>query len=116
LIAADRCLIPFDCDAFARDALLDLIDALEEIRADHNDNLTVEGVIINQFQARAKLPQTAVDELKAAGIHVLAPYLSSSVKMKESHASRTPLIYLEPRHRLSQEFVSLYNSLNSAGA
>jgi len=111
LIAADRCLIPFDCDAFARDALIDLIAVLEEIRDDHNDKLSVEGVIINQFQARAKLPQAAVDELKSVGIHVLAPYLSSSIKMKESHACRTPLIYLEPQHKLSKEFAELYNGL-----
>jgi chromosome partitioning protein len=112
LIAADRCLIPFDCDAFARDALLDLIDALAEIRDDHNAALQVEGVIINQFQARAKLPQMAVDELKTAGIQVLAPYLSSSVKMRESHARRMPLIYLEPRHKLSREFAELFATLN----
>ncbi|MCO6705228.1 AAA family ATPase, partial [Streptomyces sp. CHB9.2] len=32
LIAADRCLIPFDCDVFAQQALYDLIEELEEIR------------------------------------------------------------------------------------
>ncbi len=112
LIAADRCLIPFDCDAFARDALMDLMQALEEIKEDHNAQLEVEGVIINQFQARAKLPQIAVDELKQAGLNVLTPYLSSSVKMKESHANRTPLIFMEPRHKLSQEFSELFNGLN----
>ena len=111
LIAADRVLIPFDCDAFARDALLDLLDVLAEIKDDHNAGLEVEGIIINQFLARAKLPQAAVDELKAAGIKVLAPYLSSSVKMKESHATRKPLIYMQPRHKLSQEFALLYQQL-----
>ena len=111
LIAADRVLIPFDCDAFARDALLDLLDVLAEIKDDHNAGLEVEGIIINQFLARAKLPQAAVEELKAAGIKVLAPYLSSSVKMKESHATRKPLIYMQPRHKLSQEFALLYQQL-----
>jgi chromosome partitioning protein len=113
LIAADRVLIPFDCDAFARDALLDLMDVLAEIKDDHNEDLEIEGVIINQFLARAKLPQAAVDELKAAGVKVLAPYLSSSIKMKESHANRKPLIYMEPRHKLSLEFASLYQQLAS---
>jgi chromosome partitioning protein len=111
LIAADRCLIPFDCDAFARDALMDLVQALEEIKEDHNAQLEVEGVIINQFQARAKLPQVAVDELKQAGLNVLTPYLSSSVKMKESHANRTPLIFMEPKHKLSLEFSELFSRL-----
>lgn len=112
LIAADRCLIPFDCDVFSRDALMDLLMTLEEIKEDHNESLLIEGIIINQFQARAKLPQAAVDELKKSKLPVMSPYLSSSVKMKESHASNTPLIYLAPNHKLSQEFVGLYQSLS----
>lgn len=112
IIAAERCLIPFDCDAFSKDALVDLIEALEEITEDHNDELEIEGVVINQFQARAKIPQAAVDELKKSGYPVLEPYLSSSVKMKESHAEGKPLAFLAPKHKLSMEFSDLYKKLS----
>lgn len=115
LIAAERCLIPFDCDAFARDALMDLIMTLEEIRDDHNDALEIEGIIINQFQARAKLPQEAVDELSKSGLPVVKPYISSSVKMKESHAQNKPLIYMAPSHKLSLEFIELFKSISKPG-
>jgi chromosome partitioning protein len=64
LIAADACLIPFDCDEFARRALYSLLDNVNEIRADHNAGLEVEGIVINQFQARATLPQQIIDELR----------------------------------------------------
>lgn len=111
LIAADRCLIPFDCDAFSRDALLDLLNVLQEIREDHNDDLQIEGIVINQFQARARLPQAAVDELRSTDLNILQPYLSSSVKMKESHASNQPLVYLARKHKLTNEFVELFNTL-----
>ena len=57
LIAADACLIPFDCDEFARRALYTLMDNVAEIRADHNPDLEVEGIVVNQFQPRASLPQ-----------------------------------------------------------
>lgn len=114
LIAADRCILPYDCDVFARDAMLDLFDDLEEIIEDHNPNLFLEGVVVNQFQARARLPQQAVQELKDAKLRVLKPYLSSSVKVKESHALSTPMIYLEPKHKVSQEFVELYRTLSKS--
>lgn len=113
LIAADRCLIPFDCDAFSRDALMDLLFSLEEVRDDHNGDLEVEGVVINQFVSRAKIPQAAVEQLKADDLPVMEPYLSSSVKMKESHARHKPLIFMEPKHKLTQQFVELYQSLKS---
>ena len=112
LIAADRCLIPFDCDLFSRDALMALLMTLEEVKEDHNDKLEIEGIIINQFQARAKLPQAAVDELSKSRLPVIKPYISNSVKMKESHAQNSPLIYMAPSHKLSQEFVDLYKSIS----
>ena len=112
LIAADRCLIPFDCDAFSRDALLDLLLSIDEIKEDHNDSLEIEGVVINQYQSRAKIPQAAVEELKSIDLNILQPYLSSSVKMKESHASQKPLIHLAAKHKLSTEFIELFTNLN----
>lgn len=113
LIAADRCLIPFDCDAFARRALYALLDNVAEIRADHNERLQVEGIIINQFQSRASLPQQLVDELRAEGLPVLSTLLSSSVKIKESHQQSKPMLHLDARHKLAQEFEGLYDELTA---
>jgi chromosome partitioning protein len=84
LIAADRVLIPFDCDSFSRQALYGLLEEIEELREDHNPALQVEGIVVNQYQARASLPQQMLDALIAAGLPVLPVYLSSSVKMRES--------------------------------
>lgn len=111
LIAADSCLIPFDCDDFSRRALYTLLENVEETRADHNPELHVEGIVINQFLARANLPQRLVDELRAEGLPVLDTMLSSSIKMRESHEQSRPLIHLAPRHKLTEEFVALYDEL-----
>ncbi|WP_313450604.1 ParA family protein [Stutzerimonas kunmingensis] len=115
LIAADRCLIPFDCDSFSRQALYSLLDEIEEMKEDHNDTLEVEGIVVNQFQPRAALPQQMIDELLSEGLPVLPVYLMSSVKMRESHQACTPLVYLDPRHKLSQQFVELHEQLEANG-
>ena len=111
LIAADACLIPFDCDEFSRKALYSLLENVEEIKSDHNRDLRVEGIVVNQYQPRANLPQKVVQELIDEGLPVLQPYLSASVKIKESHEQAKPMIHLDPKHKLSQEFVALYNTL-----
>jgi chromosome partitioning protein len=111
LIAAQGCLIPFDCDDFSRRALHSLLESVAEIQADHNPELAVEGIVVNQFQSRAALPQRTVQELVAEGLPVLEPYLSASVKIKESHERACPMIHLDPRHKLTQEFVALYDAL-----
>jgi chromosome partitioning protein len=114
LIAADTCLIPFDCDDFARRALYTLLENVAEIRADHNVRLAVEGIVINQFQPRANLPQQLVSELIAEGLPVLNTCLSSSVKVKESHEQSLPLVHLAPSHKLTQEYHALYDELERA--
>ena len=114
LIAGDRVLIPFDCDAFSRQALYNILGVIHEIKEDHNDNLEIEGIIANQFQPRANLPTQIVDELKAEKQPVLPVYLNQSVKMRESHQACTPLIYFAPKHNLTQQFMELYALITGA--
>ena len=42
---------------------------------------------------------------------MLEPYLSASVKIKESHEMSCPMIHLDANHKLTQQFVALYESL-----
>lgn len=113
LIAAHRCLIPFDCDAFSREALYNLLAVIAEIKADHNQNLAVEGIVVNQFQGRANIPQQLVQELVESGLPVLQTRLSPSVKVRESHSFSKPLIHLDPNHRLSNEFRALHQEIHA---
>jgi len=112
LIASHGCVIPFDCDAFSREALMTLLGSVTEIQADHNPHLKIEGIVVNQFQSRAKLPQQLVDELTDQGLPVLNTKLSTSVKVRESHSLSKPLIYFVPDHKLTQEFVELHAELS----
>lgn len=114
LIAADRVLVPFDCDDFARQALYALLDNVEEIRLDHNANLTLEGIVVNQFQSRARLPQRLVDELRQEELPLCQTHLPASVVVKESHDRSLPLVHLDPRHKATRAFLELYRELEPA--
>jgi len=116
LIAAQGCLIPFDCDDFSRRALYALMESVQEIQADHNKALVVTGIVVNQFQPRANLPQQLVQELIDEGLPVLQPYLSSSVKIKESHQRALPMVHLDARHKLTLEYLALHAALQPAPA
>jgi chromosome partitioning protein len=114
LIAADRVLIPFDCDSFSRQALYGLLREIEELREDHNEGLEVEGIVVNQFQPRATLPQQLLDELIAEGLPVLPVNLMSSVRMRESHLACMALFLVYLNHKLTQQFVELHDLLNAS--
>jgi len=113
LIAADSVLIPFDCDEFARQALYTLLANIEEIRADHNDELRIEGIVANQFSARSRLPTRLIEELRAEGKPVLPQTLSSSVRVKESHEQHKPMVFFDRNHRVTQEYIALYEALHA---
>lgn len=113
LIGAERCLIPFDCDDFSRRALYTLLENVAEVRADHNPELEVEGIVVNQFQSRSKLPGQVVGELRDEGLPVLEEMISASVVVKESHREARPLIHLKRSHKVTREFVALYERLAS---
>jgi len=113
LIAADACLIPFDCDDFSRQALYGLLEAVEEIRVDHNEALRVEGIVVNQFLARASQPQRIVQALSDEGLPVLPTRLSSSVKVRESHDAARPLVWFAPGHKLTAEYLALFDELET---
>lgn len=112
LIASERVLVPFDCDDFARQALYVLLDNIAEIQADHNEDLVLDGIVVNQFQARAKLPNKLVEELIAEGQPVLGAKLSPSIKVKESHDASVPLVHFDAKHKISQQFSALYDEIN----
>lgn len=113
LIACDRCLIPFDCDSFSKDSLNLLTLALKELKNDHNNNLEIEGVIVNHFQQQANLPKALVNQLVSEGHPVLKTMLPSSIKVRESHSASQPLIHLCPNHKITKEFVALYEEITS---
>jgi chromosome partitioning protein len=113
LVAAEACLVPFDCDDFSRRALYALLENVREIQADHNPELYVEGIVINQFQPQARLPQQLVQALIEEGLPVIPHYLSSSIKIRESHEAAMPMIHFAPKHKLTQEWLALYKGLKN---
>lgn len=113
LIAANRVLIPFDCDSFSRQALFNLMNNIRELQGDHNKDLVIEGIVVNQFNSQAKLPHELIDELKQESFPIIDAYLSSSVKMKESHRAQKPLVHFAPKHKLTTQFNELFDLIET---
>jgi chromosome partitioning protein len=116
LMASDRVLVPFDCDAFSASAVQHVAEIVQEVALDHRPQLAIEGIIINHFQAQANHHKNAIESIGKLGFPLLQPYLSPSVVMRESHAARVPLVYYKPAHKLSQEFKALAALLRTSPA
>jgi len=114
LIATDSCLIPFDCDAFSVEAMYFIMEAIQEIKEDHNQKLHIEGIIANHYHAQARHPRALIASLIEEGLPILPVYLTTSVKMRESHQLCKPVVYAFPNHKLSKLFGELYQVLDTS--
>ncbi|MEC9076732.1 MAG: ParA family protein [Pseudomonadota bacterium] len=113
MIAANRIVVPFDCDTFSKQALYQLIETIKEMKADNNAQLSLEAIIPNQVSSRANLPQPLIDELKADSLPVTKTTLSSSVIMRECHDKAKPSVHLKSKDPLNIEFEALFQELES---
>lgn len=113
LVAAETCLIPFDCDLFSRNAIYHLFQGVNALKQKYHSQLRIEGVVVNQYQPGAALPKRLVDELIHEGLPILSTYISSSIKIKESHDCSLPMIHLERNHKLSIEFQRIFQTLQT---
>ncbi|MCD5404909.1 MAG: AAA family ATPase [Desulfotomaculum sp.] len=64
LTAADTLLIPIQCEYYALEGLVQLMNTYNLVRERLNPNLEIEGVLLTMFDARTNLAIQVVDEVK----------------------------------------------------
>lgn len=109
LIAADEVLVPVDCDAFSVQAAKEILELLNEVRADHNPNLKLLGVVVNQHQRNTKHAAAMISDLKKFGFPVFEPYIPVSVKIRESHSLARPVVTSFPKHDVTRAISQLFD-------
>lgn len=64
LIASDSVIIPIQCEYYALEGVSQLFKTIELVRASHNPNLEIEGVVLSMFDGRTNLSIQVVEEVK----------------------------------------------------
>lgn len=113
LIAANEIIIPIDCDAFSIRAAHEIKNTIEEVRQDHNPNLIIRGIIVNQYQKGTKHAHGIIQELKKVGFQILEPFIPTSIKVRESHSEIKPIVIGYQDHVVSQAFNGIFANLEN---
>ncbi|MFT5021654.1 MAG: chromosome partitioning protein [Colwellia sp.] len=64
LTAAHSVLIPIQCEYFALEGLGKLLNTIKSIQKIHNANLDIEGLLLTMFDARLRLSNQVVEEVR----------------------------------------------------
>ena len=64
LTSADSVLIPVQCEYYAMEGLVQLLNTISIVRQTTNPNLDIEGVLLTQYDSRLRLSAQVTEEIK----------------------------------------------------
>lgn len=97
LAAADTVLVPIQPAAHDLQSLQLFLDTIQNMK-NINPSLSLLGVILNRYDKRLQLHKQAAEELRAAGLPLVEPFITQSVRITESTGENIPLIQYDPRN------------------
>ncbi len=108
LTAADRVLIPIQCEYYALEGVGQLLQTINLVQRRLNPQLELEGVLLTMFDARTNLAIQVVDEVKDYfGNKVFQTIIPRNVRLSEAPSHGKPVITYDPRSRGAQLYQEL---------
>jgi chromosome partitioning protein len=97
LTAADRVLIPMQCEYFALEGLTLLLETVKRIQGSLNPNLVINGIFFTMYDSRTKLAQQVV---KQVGSYfkdkVFTTIIPRNVRLAEAPSHGLPISRYDP--------------------
>jgi chromosome partitioning protein len=112
--AADRVIVPVQCEYYALEGLAQLLRSIEAIRGRLNPRLTVAGMLLTMVDARTRLAADVAREIRSAfGELVFTAAIPRSVRLAEAPSHGLPItVYdrasagADAYYRVAQELVA----------
>jgi chromosome partitioning protein len=110
LVAADRVLIPLNCEYFALEGIADLLATLDRVRAALNPALAIEGVLLTMYDDRTNLGQQVSANIREFfGDQVYRTVIPRNIRLGEAPSHGVPVILYDARSRGAEAYVALAN-------
>jgi chromosome partitioning protein len=108
LVAADRVMIPMQCEYYALEGLTDLVATLKKVRAHLNPVLEIEGLLRTMFDPRSTLTQQVSRELEGHfGSKVYRTIIPRNVRLAEAPSYGKPVIAFDRSSKGAQAYLLL---------
>lgn len=108
LCAADRVLIPLQCEYYAMEGLGRLLETIDLVKGALHPALEVEGVLFTMFDARNNLSHQVIKEIRAhyPG-RIFDTVIPRNVRLSEAPSHGMPCILYDAASRGSQGYLTL---------
>ena len=116
LTAADRVLIPMQCEYYALEGLGQLLHTIKLVQERLNPLLELEGVLLTMFDGRTNLAIQVVDEVKNYfGNRVFRTIVPRNVRLSEAPSFGQPIIYYDLKSTGAQAYMALAREVIARG-
>jgi chromosome partitioning protein len=108
LVAADRVLVPLQCEYYALEGLGSLLRTIELVRANLNRSLELDGVVLTMFDARNNLArQVATDVQSNLPGQVYETIIPRNVRLSEAPSHGRPALLYDIESKGAQSYLQL---------
>ncbi|MCL2888803.1 MAG: ParA family protein, partial [Eggerthellaceae bacterium] len=108
LVAADKLLIPIQCEFYALEGVTKLLDSMKRVKTLLNPSLDIFGVLLTMYDARTTLSRQVADEVRNYfGREVFKTVIPRSVKLSEAPSFGQPITEYDRTGKGAQSYINL---------
>ncbi len=108
LTASDSVIIPVQCEFFALEGIMQLLNTIMLAQKNLNPNLDIEGVLLTMLDSRTNLGLEVVEDIrryfKERVYNTIIPRL---IRLTEAPSHGKPIIAYDPKSRGSEAYINL---------
>ena len=108
LAAADSVLMPIQCEFYALEGVMQLLNTIQLVKNNLNANLEVEGVLMTMYDSRTRLSSQVVAEVRANfGEKVYKTIIPRVVRLSEAPSYGQPILAYDKNSRGAEVYMEL---------
>lgn len=108
LTASDSVLIPIQCEYFALEGLGKLLNTIKSVQKIHNQNLSIEGLLLTMYDSRLRLSNQVVEEVtKHFSEMVFETIIQRNVRLSEAPSYGESIIKYDAASKGANNYLSL---------
>ena len=106
LAAANRVLVPLQCEYYALEGLTHLMATIDRVKNGINADLEVEGIVLTMFDPRNNLAHQVADEVRGH-FFVFDAVIPRNVRLSEAPSHGQPVILYDVQSKGAQGYLAL---------
>ena len=116
LVAADKLLIPIQCEFYALEGVTKLLDSMKRVKSRLNPSLDIYGVLLTMSDNRTTLSrQVSYEVRRFFGKIVFETSIPRTVKLSEAPSFGQPITQYDPTGKGAQSYIDLAKEVISRG-